>query len=354
MVRSLRVRVFAVIAMSILVASTACAEEDEQPANGETSVESVKILFPVDAPVLHGFRVADEMGYFEEEGIEVEFGVVEGSGAVIQQVLAGNVEIGLAALGNVAEAITAGHEQIRSVFNVVYGSVFLIGVPEGSDVTTAADLEGKAIGISAPSGSEVPIVRGILRSEDIAEDEVRLVRGVVGNTATSIQALERGQVDVIAGSLNDIIAVQVQGVELTYLIPDAIAELPQSGLVVTAEYLDENPDVVEGFARAVAKGYHFGLSNPEASLAILKEETPEQFTDETGDRLFDAFLELTRPPDTDRYGSQTAESWQAYFDFLELEAPDIGFSEVLPQHVIDAANEFDRAEVEQDAEESSP
>ena len=61
------------------------------------------------------------------------------------------------------------------MFNVLYGSAFSLVVPENSEVQTAADLDGKTIGVSGLAGGEVPVIRGILRSVGMTEQDVELL-----------------------------------------------------------------------------------------------------------------------------------------------------------------------------------
>ena len=55
-----------------------------------------RFMFPVDSVnQYHPFYIADEFGYFAEEGLKVEFQDAGGSSAAIRQVLAGNAEAAL-------------------------------------------------------------------------------------------------------------------------------------------------------------------------------------------------------------------------------------------------------------------
>src|SRR5688500_7342649 len=95
-------------------------------ATSRAVCEGLTVLFPVDSPNMYGFRVADAQGYFNEEGLEVSLELVDGSGTVIQQLLAGNGQIGSVGTGTVAEALEEGHDNVRAIGNTNYGSVFLL------------------------------------------------------------------------------------------------------------------------------------------------------------------------------------------------------------------------------------
>lgn len=318
----------------------------EEPSGELTDVT---VLLPVNTPILHGFRVADAAGYYADEGLNVDFQPLDGGGEVVTQLLAGNGDIANIPVGPVVEAIEQGQTHLRAVWNYVYGSIFYIAVPSDSDIESAADLEGRQIGVSSLSGGEVPIVRGIIQSVGLDPDSDAELVAIGEGTALSVRALEEEQVDAFGGSINDIIALQAQGLDLRYILPEALLELPASGIVVSQDFIDTNSDVVEGFLRASTKGSYWATVNPDASLCLLKEVTPEQFAEDTGDMIFEAVLPITWSPEGVQMGFQSAETWGTFFDFIGAERPDIDLDEVVIQGFLDAANDFDATAVEEDA-----
>lgn len=325
------------------------AEEPTTTAEAPAELTTVTVLLPINTPILHGFRVADAAGYFAEEGIEVDFQPLDGGGEVVTQLLAGNGDFANIPVGPVVEAIEQGQTHLRAVWNYVYGSIFYIAVPADSDIETAADLEGRTVGISELSGGEVPVVRGIIQSGGLnPEEDVELV-AIGEGTALTVRALEEGQVDAYGGSVNDIVALQAQDLDLRYILPDALLELPASGIVVPQEFIDENRDLVAGFLRAATKGSYWATVDPDATLCVLKEVTPEQFAEPAGEMIFEAVLPITWAPEGTPMGSQSPETWGAYFDFIGAERPDIDLSEIVIDDFIEEANDFDEEAVAADA-----
>ncbi len=321
--------------------------EEATTTTGEPT--SLRVMFPVNSPILHGFRVAEHAGYYTDEGLEVEFQFLDGGGEVVTQLLGGNGDIANIPVGPTVEAIEQGNTDLRAVWNYVYGSIFYIAVPVDSDIETAADLEGKTIGITDLAGGEVPIVRGVVQSAGLDPDtDVDLVP--IGEaTALTVRALEEGEVDAFGGSINDVIALQVQGIELRYILPEELLELPASGIVVRQELLESQRDAVVGFLRASTKGSYWAQVNPDASLCVLKEVAPEQFAEETGALIFEATLPITWAPEGQLMGFQSAESWGSYFDFVGAARPDVDLDEIVTDELLEEANDFDTAAVEEDA-----
>ncbi|MPZ51390.1 MAG: PhnD/SsuA/transferrin family substrate-binding protein [Acidimicrobiia bacterium] len=327
--------------------TTAAGGDDTTVADGATTMAAseemteLTVMLPVDSPNMYGFRVADANGYFEKEGLDVTMEFVDGSGAAIQLLLAGTGQIASVGTGTVAEALEQGHDDIRAIGNTNYGSVFFLTVPTDSDIETPADLEGAQIGISELSGGEVPVVRGIVEGAGFdVETDVELVP-IGAGTALAVQAIENDQVDAYGGSINDVIAVEVQGLDLRTLDPGDLGEVPALPLVTTQSVIDADPDSIEGFLRAVARGAEFGQTNPDETLAILMEQSPEQFTDETGELIFEAVLDLWMPPEGVLFHEQSVESWEHFFDIIAAEVPEgTDLDTVIVDDFVEAANDF--------------
>ena len=314
-------------------------EETTTPAAAEMT--EVTVLLPIDSPNMYGWRVAVDKGYFTDENLDVTLEFVDGSGAAIQQLLAGNGEFASVGTGTVAEALEAGFDDIRAVGNTNYGSVFLLTVPADSDIQTPADLEGARIGISELSGGEVPVVRGIVSAAGFdPETDVELVP-IGEGTALAVRAIEEGEVDAYGGSVNDIVAVEVAGIDLRTLEAGDLSGVPALPLVTTQGFIDENSEAVEGVLRAVARGAEFGQTNPDETLAILMEQSPEQFTDETGERIFELVLDLWQPPEGVLFHEQSVESWEYFFDIIAVELPaGTDLNTIIVDDYVEAANDF--------------
>ncbi len=321
--------------------TTTEAAPEETTTSAAAEMAEVTILLPVDSPNMYGFRVAVANGYFADENLDATLEFVDGSGSAIQQLLGGAGEIASVGTGTVAEALESGFDDIRAIGNTNYGSVFLLTVPEDSEIQTPADLEGARIGISELSGGEVPVVRGIVSAAGFDVDtDVELVP-IGEGTALAVQAIETDQVDAYGGSVNDIVAVEVQGLDLRTLDPGDLSGVPALPLVTTQGFIDENPEVVEGVLRAVARGAEFGQTNPEETLQILMDQSPEQFVDETGERIFELILDLWQPPEGELFHSQSVESWQYFFDIIAVELPEgADLNTVIVDDFVEAANDF--------------
>lgn len=326
------------------VAAGCSADSDSDDA----APTAVRVLFPAESPIEYPVRIADEAGYLESEGLTASFEYAGGSSEVVQQLISGNGDVGVTCTSAIVNSISQGFSEIRPVFTLVYGSIFGIAVPDGSNITDPSQLAGTTIGISDPAGGEVPIVRGILGTAGLTEDDVTLLP--IGDaTGVVVSALQDETVDAIGGSFSDFVAVEVQGVELETVGGDAILDLPACGVIVTEDYLEDNPDTVEAFLRATAMGVVYGQANPDATLEILRGISPDAYEGDLGARMFELYIPIMDPGDG-LVGDIDTGSYEAYFDFVGEELPEGGLEGIIVEDYVEPANDFDRDEIVTDAQ----
>jgi NitT/TauT family transport system substrate-binding protein len=346
-IRSARRIIAAATAALALSASFAAAQE----------LETFTFMFPVESVnQFHPFYIADELGFFAEEGLEVSFQDAGGSSAAIQQVIAGNADAALPAPSAFLNAVSQGFD-LKWVYSYQYANIFTLAATAASGITTIQDLQGKSVGVSDLSGGEVPLVRAVLGEAGLAEGEDVQIVPVGDGSALTVQALESGQVDAYSSSLFDIAAIQSRGIDMVTILPQEAQDFPANGIVVSAETLASDPDKIEGFLRAVAKGVVYAAANDERAFEMAKEIRPEEFEDAAiAGPNWEVARRLKTPPAAlaeEPLGTHYLEGFQAYHDFLrqgtEEEgalATDVDLSVALDSSLIEAANDFDRAAVE--------
>lgn len=325
------------------------AATDPTPGQTASDLTPLTVLLPAESPLEYPPRVAEAAGYMAAEGLTTTYQYAGGSSEVIQQLLAGNGDIGFTCSGAIVEALGRGFTELRPVFTMIYQPIFGIRVQEDSPIETIEDLAGMTVGISDPAGGEVPIVKALLRQAGIL-DQVELL-AIGEEPAVTIRALENGQVDALGGSLSGFVPVLMQGVELRALEGEGVSNLPACEVVVTAETVEGRPEIIESFLRATAKGVVFGQADPDATLSILREASPDAYSGDVGEALLSQYLPVMDPPDGSPVGDISSEAFETYFDFTGAEEPGVPLTEIVMSDFIEPANEFDEGSVAQDAED---
>lgn len=276
-------------------------------------------------------HVAIAEGYFEDEGLNVSVEAVNGSASVLQAMAAGQADIGNPGPGPLLAARARG-EDVVFIYNQFPRSLFGLVVAEDSEVQEPADLAGGVVGVGTADGAEVGFARAILAGADLTDGEDYEFLAV-GDGGTAAAAFLREEVDAYTAAVSDAAIIESRGIPLREITPEEYLAYFGNGWAVTAQYLEENPDVIEGFGRALVRGTEFGFdpANQEATLAATTAGNPQEGEDkEFAASLLAAIQERMKPFNPENgYGYQPPESWELWHEnqlatgVLEEPLPDL-------------------------------
>lgn len=363
------VRVTTVAAMLIaLVVAVGCGGDDDSGSadNGEQQggqdLTSLSLTLPVKRELqYYPFYVAQELGYYEEEGLDVTIEVVAGGSESLQQMLAGNADVAMTASASALQGLAQEHD-LKWVFTWFYENVYNLASPEDSAITSLDDLgDNGDIGVSELSGGEVPEIRGIMGAEGYSEGDDYTIVPVGEGGALTYESLDSGRVDAYSSTVFDIAAVENAGMPLRTLLTGDYLYLPSTGIVVTDEILNSRRDDLVGFHRAVVKAWQFGLANPDAVKQIVEELAPELYEDpELAESFWDTTFASLEPPEAiadEPLGVAYLPGWETFLEHVAQGTVEEGaiaegtvdLDEFLDDSVAEEANDFDLEEVEEDA-----
>lgn len=263
-------------ALSLLVvttvALTGCASSGvASPGEGEALTT---VSFALDwAPNTNhiGVYVADELGYFEEAGLEVSI-LPYGSASSPQLVSAGEADFGIGGQANVQTARTVGLDVV-SVFRVTQTDTGrLVALGDRDDVDRPADLDGLVFGgFGAPlySALAAATIRGDGGTGEF--DEVVLDTG-------AYEALSQGRIDfTLSVATWEDIQTELDGHPYrAFRYQDyGIPQQQSTGIISSDAYLAEHPEEAAAFVRAVQRGYEYAVEHPDEAAEILIAANPD-------------------------------------------------------------------------------
>lgn len=215
--------------------------------------------------------VAQEQGYFEEEGVTVEFVPVSSAAERDQLIKAGQAD------GMINEILSTlfYNSQETEILIVRYARVatpdfpqfYLLAAP-GSDVANPEDLKGKEIGISEGTIIEYSTDR-LLQAAGMSADDVETV--AVPGIADRMSLLNSGE--LAAANLPDPLAALAMQNGATLVVDDS--SYPQYGhstISFRKEVVDSSPEAVRGFLAALEKAVDDINSDKEQWSTLLSEK----------------------------------------------------------------------------------
>ncbi|SHH32906.1 ABC transporter substrate-binding protein [Marivita hallyeonensis] len=262
--------------------------------------------------------VAIGEGYFEEEGLNVTVEAINGSGAVLQALSAGQAHFGRPGPGPLLAARSRGVDAVH-IYNVAARSNFGIAVPQDSEIQSVEELKGKVIGTGTADGAEVGFARNVMTGANMSEGaDFEFL--TVGDGGPATAAFMNGEIAAYSSSTADTAILNQRGMAVRDITPVEFGRFFGNGIATMAETIENDRDLVEAWSRAFAKGHAFALddANREAVLAHLAAGNPQEGEDkEFQSALFDAVRSKTIPTDDSKHlGWYPAEVWKEWEDAL--------------------------------------
>lgn len=214
------------------------------------------------------FYLAQQAGYFAEEGLEV---TIEHSDDVMRLVADGRAQFGVADATDLMIARTSGIP--ITYVSTLYGHfpVALIGSPDYVP-SSPSELAGLRIGTPGRFGSSWHALLALLDVGGLTLDDVTIREYPAFN---QVEGLLNEDVDLITGfRVNEPLQLEAQGFDAEMLTVDQLVPLPGPGIVVGDELLASNPEMVHGFATAVARAQDAIALDPGAGLDAAIEAVP--------------------------------------------------------------------------------
>ena len=309
----------------LLMVLTAACMPIESPAQGgesnadsgsEAALTNVTLMLDWTPNTNHtGLYVALEKGWYEEAGLNVEI-IIPGESDVHQVVGAGSADFGV----SYQEGMTFARVEevpVVSIAAVIQNNTSGFASRSSAGIQTPADLAGKRYG-SFSSPIEYPTIDLLMQCGD-GEGTAADVEFIDIGWADFLSVTEADQVDFawIYYGWGGIHA-ELQGVELDVIMLkdylDCIPDYYTPVLMTSEAMITENPETVQAFMEASAKGYEFAIENPTEAADILLATNPD--LDAELVQASQAWLANEYQAEASQWGIQSVDVWQNYADFL--------------------------------------
>lgn len=274
----------AVLSISLLAG---CAQEtDEKAADAESTpseeTEQKKLAEVTLNEVAHSIFYAPmyaaiEEGYFEEEGIDLTLVCGFGADKTMTAVISGEADIGF--MGSEASIYTYAEGATDHVVNFAQltqrAGNFLVAREEMPDFTWE-DLKGHLVLGGRKGGMPEMVFEYILKQNGIdPETDLEINQNIdFGSTAA---AFSEGQGDFTVEFEPGATTLESQGKGYVVAsLGEDSGYVPYTAFSAKQSYIDENPDVIQGFTNALQKGMDYVRDHtPEEIAAVIEPQFPE-------------------------------------------------------------------------------
>ena len=302
--------------------------------------ETEKITFVLDwTPNTNhtGLYVAESLGYFEDQGLEVEI-VQPPEGGADALVASGRAQFGVSFQDSMAPGV-AGDNALptTAVAALIQHNTSGIISSKGEGMDTPKGMEGKKYA-TWDGPIEVAMIQNVVEQDGGDFSKVEMIPSTVTD---EVSALESGSVDAIwifyawAG-----VKFELTGAETDYFAfkdINPVFDYYTPVVIANNEFLEEEPETAKKFLTALRDGYEYAIENPEEAADILCEAAPE--LDPELVLASQEYLKDQYKAEVSQWGYIDPERWNAFYQWLnengltEAEIPEnAGFSnDYLPE-----------------------
>lgn len=251
---------------------------------------------------------AKQLGYYDQEGIELKFQAGGPNIDGVAVVAAGRFEVGQ--VSSSPSLMLAASQDIPIL-------CFAVGAQEHpytffslkkNPVREPKDIVGKKVGVQATG---VILLRALLAKNKIPEKDVTIV-----TIGADMAPLLTGQVDVVTGWLTNTTALKVLGPDRVDLrLWDAGVRLYALPYYATKTTIETKGDILQKFLRASGKGWAFAHDNRDKAVELLVKEFPNLVAADEREAL-DVMLKYAFSPKTaeEGWGTMDPAVWQEQID----------------------------------------
>ncbi|BBM54937.1 NMT1/THI5 like domain-containing protein [Leptotrichia wadei] len=277
-----------------------------------------------------GLYVAKDLGYFKEEGLNVEI-VQPPEGSTTALIGAGGAEFGISFQDTLAKSFAKESPvPVTAVAAILQHNTSGIISLKEKGIDSPKKLEGKKYA-TWEDNIEQAILKKLVTDDKGDFSKVKLIPYTITDVVTGLKT----DVDAVwVYYAWDGIATERAGLQTNFLkIRDYAKELDYYSPVIIAnnDFLKKNPEIAKKVLKAIKKGYEYAMKNPEESAKILVKNSPE--LDINLVTASQKWISKEYQSDAKEWGIIDGNRWNRFYEWLyknkavEREIPkDFGYS----------------------------
>jgi len=240
-------------------------------AGAQTARRTLVIGMPVTPPNLPhvGVYIAKELGYFDEQGINVELTAFESGLQSLRGGIAGGVDIVAASSEPIITVISRG-AKIRSIFSYAHRLTVVMAAQES--IRKPADLRGKNLGIQDVGAFREVMTRAVLHSAGLTPQDVNYIPVA---SAGYIAALISNKIDTAILHIDQAYMARTKKASLHPLVPlwELMPSYWYGTFSANDELLRKEPDLLARAVAAIIKAHRFMYREKERTLDLASKHT---------------------------------------------------------------------------------
>jgi NitT/TauT family transport system substrate-binding protein len=230
--------------------------------------------------------IAERLGYFRDEGLDVEINDFPGGAKALQSLIGGSADVVSGAFEHTITMQTLAQKIQAFVLQGINPGLELgIAKARVGDYSWPRDMKGWTVGVSAPGSSTQMLLNHLLASAGLKPDDVTVVG--VGTGATAVAAMRSGQLDAIS-NVEPVMSLLERSGDIKIVVETITDKgvrsvfggiMPAATLYAKLAFIENNPGTVQALANAMLRALRW---LDHATSEDVARTVPEEYL--LGDR----------------------------------------------------------------------
>jgi NitT/TauT family transport system substrate-binding protein len=266
----------------LATAMAAAAASRLAPTRVEAAPEKAKLVLAVggkSALYYLALTIAERLGYFKDEGLDVEIQDFAGGSKSVQALIGGSVDVVAGAYEHTIRMQMLG-QQVQAFALIGRGMQLAIGITakQADKVKSAKDVKGMKFGVSAPGSSTHMLLNYWIAKAGLKPSDVAVIG--TGAGASVIAAVGNGEIDGIAQSDPVFTMLERKGV-IKAVVDTRTTQgnldtfggpMPAATLNSKVDFIQRNPGTVQALANAIVRADKWlQRAAPEEVVKVVPE-----------------------------------------------------------------------------------
>ena len=260
-----------------------------QPVCAQNKLEKTKISIAVGGKNLFYYlplTIAERLGYFKDEGLDVEISDFPGGAKALQALVGGSADVVSGAYEHTINMQAKGQNIQAFVLQGRAPQIVLAySTKNMPNFQSIADLKGKKIGVTAPGSSTSMMASYVLAKAGLKPSDVSFIG--VGAGPGAVAAMRSGQLDAIC-NLDPVITMLLEKNDIkiisdTRTMKDTKAiyggNMPAAVMYAPASFIEKNPNTTQALTNAIVRALKW---LDQAGPSDIVKTVPENYL--LGDR----------------------------------------------------------------------
>ncbi|PGY08377.1 ABC transporter substrate-binding protein [Bacillus sp. AFS031507] len=312
---------FLIMVSLLLLLLSACSKSNEKESDKATGavdkLQKVSLMLDWYPNAVHSFLfVAEEKGYFKEQGLDVDIQMPADTNDPLKLVAANQIDM---ALSYQPQVLVARSEDIpvQSIGAIVRHPLNQLMVPADGSIKSPKDLAGKTIGYPSIPLDEA-IVQTMVKADGGDAGKIKMVD--VGWDLIPAMATKKTDA-LIGGYINhEKLLLEKEGHPMRALNPAdyGVPDYYELVMVASEKGLKEKPEVYKKFMAAITEGQKYVQEHPEDGLSIVMnhEDKTSPLEKDVETKSLEILLPLMEAKDKP-FGYQDPETWKTTAQWLK-------------------------------------